>query len=251
MSFIPNSFQIANALVDDGMLAKMKGSALALYIIIVRKTRGWNKEMDSISLSQFQKFSGYGKDAVLAGLDRLIELGLIIKATDGQKTSKYMLNDLSEKTTSEEPSLSEKPTSLVGKTDKILSEKPTHNNNIKTTNTKTKGYSDKFEKFWSVYPTCKRKSDKSGTAKTFAKYESSFDLDLLISVLEKQKQDASWIKQDGEYIPSPSAWLNQKQWENDFWVVRSSSPPEKQDTPASGFTFQLPTKPKGFLGDNQ
>ncbi|MBF7691117.1 replication protein, partial [Acinetobacter pollinis] len=137
MSFIPNSFQIANALVDDGMLAKMKGSALALYIIIVRKTRGWNKEMDSISLSQFQKFSGYGKDAVLAGLDRLIELGLIIKATDGQKTSKYMLNDLSEKPTSEESSLSEKTTRLVGKTDKILSEKPTHNNNIKTTNTKT------------------------------------------------------------------------------------------------------------------
>lgn len=71
------------------------------------------------------------------------------------------------------------------------------------------GYSENFEKFWSAYPTCKRKSDKSGTYKTFTKHEGSFAIETLLSILEKQKSDVSWTKQDGEFIPSPSTWLNQ------------------------------------------
>ena len=71
--WIPNSFQMPNALVDTGVLAKLKGSSLAMYIFIVRKTRGWQKESDSISLSQFIEFTGYGKDAVLSGADKLVD----------------------------------------------------------------------------------------------------------------------------------------------------------------------------------
>ncbi|EYT15512.1 hypothetical protein J595_02519 [Acinetobacter sp. 1592897] len=41
--------------------------------------------------------------------------------------------------------------------------------------------------------------------------------------LEKQKSDVSWTKQDGEFIPSPSTWLNQKQWENEYWFQVNSS----------------------------
>lgn len=81
-----------------------------------------------------------------------------------------------------------------------------------------KEFSEKFEKFWSAYPKCKRKSDKVGTSKTFKKYSSEFDVDFLISILEKQKADNSWIKQNGEFIPAPTVWLNQKQWENEYWL---------------------------------
>ena len=64
-NWIPNSFQLPNALVDDKYLVELKGSALSMYILIVRKTRGWQKECDRISLSQFTEFTGYNKDAVL------------------------------------------------------------------------------------------------------------------------------------------------------------------------------------------
>ncbi len=97
-----------------------------------------------------------------------------------------------------------------------------HNNNNKNKEKQGVGYSENFEKFWSAYPTCKRKSDKSGTYKTFKKYESEFEIEKLISILEKQKSDVSWTKQDGEFIPSPSVWLNQKQWENEFWFQVNS-----------------------------
>ncbi len=84
-----------------------------------------------------------------------------------------------------------------------------HNNNNKNKEKQGVGYSENFEKFWSAYPTCKRKSDKSGTYKTFTKHEGSFAIETLLSILEKQKSDVSWTKQDGEFIPSPSTWLNQ------------------------------------------
>lgn len=142
--WIPNSFQMPNALVDSGVLAKLKGSSLAMYIFIVRKTRGWNKTSDSISLSQFIESTGYGKDAVLSGADKLVELRLIKRVDYQNKPALYILNDLpenvvvgeSENPTAEKPH-AENTTGGVGKSDQLQSENPTHNNNYKTTNTKT------------------------------------------------------------------------------------------------------------------
>ena len=45
--FIPNSFQVPNALVDD-VLGNLSDAALRVYIIIIRKTRGWQKESECI-----------------------------------------------------------------------------------------------------------------------------------------------------------------------------------------------------------
>lgn len=151
--WIPNSFQMPNALVDTGVLAKLKGSSLAMYIFIVRKTRGWQKESDSISLSQFIEFTGYGKDAVLSGADKLVDLGLIKRVDYQNRPALYILNDLPENAIcgeSENPtaekSHSDKTTGGVGKSDQLQSENPTHNNNYKTTNTKTNSNKGKSKK---------------------------------------------------------------------------------------------------------
>ena len=149
-SFIPNSFQLPNALIDDGVMADMKGAALAIYILVVRKTRGWQKETDAISISQFMKFTGYGKDAVISGAEKLVTLGLVSRISRERQPTLYTLSDLAEREISAlsenqtTDSLSEKPTVVVGKTDKSLSEKPTHNNNLKTTITKANIYKGKF-----------------------------------------------------------------------------------------------------------
>ncbi|HHP6708653.1 replication protein [Acinetobacter baumannii] len=151
-SFIPNSFQLPNALIDDGVMAEMKGAALAIYILIVRKTRGWQKETDAISISQFMKFTGYGKDAVISGAEKLVSLGLVSRISRERQPTLYTLSDLAEReiaSLSEKPNtnnqdLSENTTGVVGKTDKSLSEKPTHNNNSKTTITKANIYKGKF-----------------------------------------------------------------------------------------------------------
>ena len=52
--FIPNSFQVPNAVVDE-LMAELSGAELKIYLFILRKTKGWNKEADAISVSQFMK----------------------------------------------------------------------------------------------------------------------------------------------------------------------------------------------------
>ncbi|RSQ34122.1 replication protein [Acinetobacter baumannii] len=229
-SFISNAFQIPNDLIDNGHMAKMKGAALPCYLLIVRKTRGWNKQADSISLSQFVKATGYNKDTVQKGLLILEEMGVIIRLETDKQINEWSLTDqiiTTENHTKNSPS--ENLAMLKNSTEpyeNLVSnhtKNSPHNNNNKNKEKQGVGYSENFEKFWSAYPTCKRKSDKSGTYKTFTKHEGSFAIETLLSILEKQKSDVSWTKQDGEFIPSPSTWLNQKQWENEYWFQVNSS----------------------------
>lgn len=77
MKYIPNSFQVSNAFVDEAM-RHLGGNAVKCYNIIVRKTTGWGKEMDYISISQFMEFSGIKKaETVTQALKELEQFGLI------------------------------------------------------------------------------------------------------------------------------------------------------------------------------
>ena len=89
--FIPNSFQIANSVVDE-YLSKMSGNAWKCYGLIVRKTRGWQKTHDSLSISQIQKFTGIKKEeTVQKAIDELIALGLIGKQSRIGLPNEYFL----------------------------------------------------------------------------------------------------------------------------------------------------------------
>lgn len=92
MKYIPNSFQIANAVVDD-LLCLMSGNAWKCYAVIVRKTAGWQKEMDYISVSQFKTLTGIKKDETVAdALKELGELDLITSVKRHGKVTGYRLN---------------------------------------------------------------------------------------------------------------------------------------------------------------
>lgn len=89
--FIPNSFQISNAVIDE-YLSKMSGNAWKCYGLIVRKTRGWQKTHDSLSISQIQKFTGIRKEeTVQKAIDELIALGLIGKQSRIGLPNEYFL----------------------------------------------------------------------------------------------------------------------------------------------------------------
>lgn len=90
-SFIPNSFQVPNAFVDE-VLCQIGDVAAKLYLIICRKTRGWYKEVDSISLSQFQKISGKSRPTITKALAELIQVGLVIECESTVHGNSFKLN---------------------------------------------------------------------------------------------------------------------------------------------------------------
>lgn len=89
--FIPNSFQVPNALVDE-LIADMKEAELKCFLLVIRKTAGWNKETDAISISQFMEALKLSRDAVISGCKRLVEKGLLIKLCGFRGVSVYSLD---------------------------------------------------------------------------------------------------------------------------------------------------------------
>lgn len=138
-NFISNAFMLPNDLIDKGYMALMKGPALACYLFIARKTRGWNKSTDSISVSQLVEGTGYNKDSVLKGCEKLVELGIVVRKSFTNQPAKYELTDsiFAVDILDSENIAVESLDSAVETLDSTHSKKSTHNNNYKTTNTKT------------------------------------------------------------------------------------------------------------------
>ena len=84
------------------------------------------------------------------------------------------------------------------------------------TNNKKETYKEKFETFYKAYP---RKVGKSYTEKWFTKNKPNDELfDLIMRKLEMFKKSPDWFKDNGQFIPYPTTWLNQKRWEDEIVV---------------------------------
>jgi hypothetical protein len=83
--------------------------------------------------------------------------------------------------------------------------------NPKTPQTMTSELSTRFEKFWEHYP--KRKS-RGQAEKTWIKINPDEQLlSIMIKTIERAKShDEQWRKDEGQFIPNPSTWLNAKGW---------------------------------------
>ena len=86
--FIPNAFQIPNSVIDE-LLAKLTCSELKCYLFVVRKTKGWNKESDSISASQFMEVTGLSKKSVITACESLVQMGLLERSGGERKLNTY------------------------------------------------------------------------------------------------------------------------------------------------------------------
>jgi hypothetical protein len=77
---------------------------------------------------------------------------------------------------------------------------------------------DLFAKFWKLYP---NKKGKAAAEKAWAKLKITDAMYALItSALAKHVVCPEWTKDNGQFIPHPSTWLNGKRWEDE---VKSSS----------------------------
>jgi phage replication O-like protein O len=89
----PNFTQAPNDLFDK-WLPLLSESELKVLLVILRKTFGWHKIEDWISLSQLQKLTGLSESSVLSAVKSLIERKLIYKkiiGKIGQQQSIYEL----------------------------------------------------------------------------------------------------------------------------------------------------------------
>ena len=74
-------------------------------------------------------------------------------------------------------------------------------------------WEEQFEKFYKAYP---KKVKKQVVKKWFEKNKPSNELfSSMMNSLEQFRGSVDWLKDNGQYIPYPSTWLNQKRWEDE------------------------------------
>lgn len=78
---------IANEIIEALAKVRIPGEANQVLWAIFRKTYGWNKKEDRISLSQFQDMTGLGKVAICKGINKLITMNIVTKK--GNATSLF------------------------------------------------------------------------------------------------------------------------------------------------------------------
>lgn len=171
--FIPNSFQVPNALVDQ-LMATMGAADLKCYLTIVRKTVGWQKPSDRISITQFMRITGLSNRAVITACANLESIGLITVTKDEHGNKSYSLVRGSEKSSwGEESSLAKgseesspheksslpkntKPVKKVHggseESSRSASEKSSHTKNTLTKDTNTKERGTRTHKVQTTLP---------------------------------------------------------------------------------------------------
>jgi hypothetical protein len=94
------------------------------------------------------------------------------------------------------------------------------NNNNDTNNTINNDKDIKesrFARFWSVYP---RRVAKPNARKAFDKLNPDDGLlETMIRAIEQQKRSDQWTRDNGQYIPHPATWINQRRWEDETPVA--------------------------------
>lgn len=95
-------------------------------------------------------------------------------------------------------------------------ENTTENNNICATETcaqAPQNIDEMFDKFWKAYP---KRRDKKRAYKVFMKIKPNNELlQQMLDCIEREKQSLDWLKDNGQYIPYPSSWLNGERWNDE------------------------------------
>lgn len=78
------SFFDVYRILEDEWNALLTGNQFKIASVVLRRTYGWQKTYDKISISQFQKFTGLSKNTVIKGLNDLIDMGIVGKFKTGE-----------------------------------------------------------------------------------------------------------------------------------------------------------------------
>lgn len=84
----PNYTQTPNTLFD--LMPTMSNQELRVTLAIIRKTKGWHKQEDELSLTQLQEVTGLSRQGVINGVKQALKRGTVYRKPSG-RSYKYGL----------------------------------------------------------------------------------------------------------------------------------------------------------------
>lgn len=211
-----NFTRIINPLIEQLIKIPFKGCELAVALFIIRRTYGFQKKQDEISLTQFQKGLERSRQTIVTALKnlRLVNVARLVKRgsvkNDGNvwEINKYydtwkLVNVARLVKRNAKPSLTER-LNLV-KTARHTKEKK----EIKEIYMSASA-DDTFNSFWKEYP---KKELKKKSLEIWKRKKLESKLDQILEFIQMAKNTERWQK---GFIKQPPAFLNGECWEDDL-----------------------------------
>lgn len=150
---------------------------------------------------------------------RILKALELVEVIELSSTSKITLVRLTEK--GRTWNTSENFPSKVGKKSEVRSEKNPTNQDTNNQGTNHKSLTvndDQFEEFWKQYPNKKAKAAAEKRWKKISPDDKTFAS--IMSGLARHKSSRAWLKDNGEFIPHPATWLNERRWEDEIGAAQ-------------------------------
>lgn len=211
--------RIANELLDALISRNFGLQEYKILLCIIRKTYGFNKKTDDMTLTQIANTTGLDLGNVSKKIKSLSARNILLKQ---QGKYGYILGLNKHYGTWKVLSIQQsvvKTTSEACQNNKISLLNEQSQKKLSKDKTKT---DSKFLEFWIAYP---KKIAKQEAEKAFNKLNIDDNLLLtLLSALSTAKQSKNWLKNNGEYIPHAATWLNQHRWEDEIVNLNPNIP---------------------------
>ena len=88
---VPNHTQIPNVIIDEHM-SKLSHAQFKVLMAICRKTIGWHKQSDYISISQIVELTGVSNKTVVGAINQLEKKGFIVTKKSNRSTTLITIN---------------------------------------------------------------------------------------------------------------------------------------------------------------
>ena len=205
-----------------------------ILMFIARKTIGWGKEADGISLSQFTKYCRFSKKTVIKSLKSLEEKKLITITKQKDDTGRKSFNlyqikgeNIDVRETDSIVRVTENDSSCDGHT--IVRVTDIHKEtNTKDTITKlkenkkkseiVKNYSQDFEDWWWFYKQNTIKVNIGNKSKAFDYYKKALNTHTPEQLAISLKDYMTFCKHNNTYTKAGYQYLKDKYYENDYEI---------------------------------
>lgn len=228
---------------------ELSSSAIALWFAIMQTANkaGWKNPL-TIPISTLEVKSGMERSSVYRARNRLKQAGLIdFRERGGKRCSEYIIKSLVCQYATQSGTLSDTLPATQADT-QSGTQADTIPKQDKTRQSSMPPYSppkwgERFEVFWKAYP---RKTGKDAARKAFARRNPSQELlDKMLAAIEQQKQSAQWQKNNGQFIPLPTTWLNQGRWDDEVQITHSEPVAEDRYANLRRLYMEVSDEPAG------
>jgi phage replication O-like protein O len=215
--------KVANEILEALIRTSLSSQELKITLLVIRKTYGFSKKVDFISLTQMAKALGCSKIRCAQVVKNLESMKILTVNENINGVGKsYRFNKDYEQWNTVNKNINRiektKETVNVFINHKINNTKeinplypPKGDGACVSSSEDERGMLQRREKFWNAYP---RKHGKGRFEIAWGKMLPSESLlEEMLKALEVQKKSPGWKREGGRFIPSPSKWLEERHWE--------------------------------------